>query len=610
MSSRWTAPTPRAPSAARPYSQQPLEIVRLAATLTCIEQRSNVAFDGAHECHHIVSQPASEGAVHMSGTITRFVFLGIALLLGGCEHRKTTPPATTSSQAGPSQTPPPAAAAVAKQPLTVVDKATPVNVDGVELSRPLTPTEREAVAKVDAERSHHLIEKGDSWYTFFEGPQGQVNSFLGVSPDPAHYQQIKGPLYQVHSAPLSEADKLNGFEYKGTVWAGAAAWRRNVAAESTVNGNKRVTPTKWEPWKSGLPPTGIFGRRVWRKDGEWHVSTSHPEGQSYPPSYGIVLGGTPVEPDGMEIGSVYSPASQPSTVTSHPPSNPSLAEISEPDAIKQSASNLDRIGMAIQVHANMNGGRFPKDLVQLCGRQDLLLTAKEFVSPRTGTVVPSIPPNMDPAARADLIGKIGDYIYVGNGLTTSSSSQMIVAYENPDRVKDGILVLLANSSARFVSYEHIQQAIQEHKISRDLTSDPASFSPLPPMSERAANMRKIGYGVSLYANEHGGKFPRDLAEIYSTQGLYAKNFVIPGSQTKVPIGVTKDSPKGINGINDYIYVGSSMSFLTSSSDTVVAYENLERASGEIYILFGDGHISGFPHTRAKKIIQAGKYVAE
>jgi prepilin-type processing-associated H-X9-DG protein len=147
------------------------------------------------------------------------------------------------------------------------------------------------------------------------------------------------------------------------------------------------------------------------------------------------------------------------------------------------------------------------------------------------------------------------------------------------------------------------------------TIGPGSISVLLPSLNRAReqanriksanNLRQIGFGVQLYANDHNGKFPKDLAEIYRTQDLEPAAFVNPRGQSTLPAGLTKENAGPVNEIGDYVYVGAGLDS-RAGQDVVVAYENPERNRDGVNVLYGDGHVDWVPMEQAREQIEKAK----
>jgi hypothetical protein len=54
-----------------------------------------------------------------------------------------------------------------------------------------------------------------------------------------------------------------------------------------------------------------------------------------------------------------------------------------------------------------------------------------------------------------------------------------------------------------------------------------------------SNMRQIGEGIAMYANEHNGRFPDDLATLFANGDLETRVFVCPlSSDTPAPAAPT------------------------------------------------------------------------
>ena len=131
----------------------------------------------------------------------------------------------------------------------------------------------------------------------------------------------------------------------------------------------------------------------------------------------------------------------------------------------------------------------------------------------------------------------------------------------------------------------------------------------------ASNLRMIGQGIQMYANENRGQFPDTMERILTTQDLTAEMFVCPSSSDTAAPGANLQAQaanlsKG--GHLSYVYVGKGMSMNMNPStmgDVVLAYEPMTNHNNDgSNFLFADGHVEFFGKGQAAQIItdvQAG-----
>ena len=122
------------------------------------------------------------------------------------------------------------------------------------------------------------------------------------------------------------------------------------------------------------------------------------------------------------------------------------------------------------------------------------------------------------------------------------------------------------------------------------------------MTKSAVNLRMIGQAAHLYANEHKGRLPDDLAATHEfVTNLDA--YVNPRSGTAAPVGLEGDELKAwINESSDYVYLGAGKS-IRERADVVIAHEKTEGATRGIYILFMDGHVEFQEMPQARQTIE-------
>lgn len=110
----------------------------------------------------------------------------------------------------------------------------------------------------------------------------------------------------------------------------------------------------------------------------------------------------------------------------------------------------------------------------------------------------------------------------------------------------------------------------------------------------ASNLRMIGTGMMLYANENTGKFPPTLGDVLKTQDVTIDVFVSPRTSTSIPPEIRngdKDAKAAwVSEHGDYEYVGADLNN-SAHPDVILAYERLDRGLTDgINVLFADGHV--------------------
>ena len=134
---------------------------------------------------------------------------------------------------------------------------------------------------------------------------------------------------------------------------------------------------------------------------------------------------------------------------------PSLNRAREQANRVKSASNLRQMGMAVQMHANENKGRFPDDVGDLL-KQDL--DASVFGNPRREGATP--PAGASPEELARWVREEGEYVYTGKGKNWRMTSTEVLAYEKPDGLTDGINILFGDGHVEFVPMALAQETIR------------------------------------------------------------------------------------------------------------------------------------------------------
>lgn len=119
-----------------------------------------------------------------------------------------------------------------------------------------------------------------------------------------------------------------------------------------------------------------------------------------------------------------------------------------------------------------------------------------------------------------------------------------------------------------------------------------------------SNLRQIGQGCYLHANENNGAFPPDLGSLLK-QELTPVVFISPLGNQQVP--QEKLTPEQlavwVNEHSDYVYLGKGQKN-DLKPDKLLAYEKLENGGNEgVNMLFGDGHVEFVLMPQAVKFIE-------
>jgi hypothetical protein len=122
------------------------------------------------------------------------------------------------------------------------------------------------------------------------------------------------------------------------------------------------------------------------------------------------------------------------------------------------------------------------------------------------------------------------------------------------------------------------------------------------------NLRQVGIGISQYMSEHKGNYPPDLKTLFT--GVQYVDHLSVLANPRVPSAVPRGEVSGleltawVSQQDGYIYVGAGLRSATTSSTTIVAFDNPSRvASDTLSVLYADAHVGRLP--RAEIVAQFG-----
>ena len=128
--------------------------------------------------------------------------------------------------------------------------------------------------------------------------------------------------------------------------------------------------------------------------------------------------------------------------------------------------------------------------------------------------------------------------------------------------------------------------------------------------KRASNLRQIGQAIQMYAHDHGGNLPVDLATLLRDEDLSSAVFTCASTSDVPAAGPTTQAVMNAMkqpGTVSYIYIGKGLISSDLTADVVLAYEPLSNHGGAgMNVLFGDGHVEWLEGKLAQRVVSQGK----
>src|SRR6185437_13483620 len=151
------------------------------------------------------------------------------------------------------------------------------------------------------------------------------------------------------------------------------------------------------------------------------------------------------------------------------------------------------------------------------------------------------------------------------------------------------------------------RAIEPFPGSELLSSDPLAFGPaqeammvsimLPALNKAreqanrvksANNLKQIGLGAIMYAQNHNNRLPPDLGTLAIDEDLSPTVFVDPRSGHAVPNAMLNDRKAlagWVNHNSDYVWMGGGKQVAGTGQDVVIAHEKLTQHPDGVNVLF-------------------------
>jgi prepilin-type processing-associated H-X9-DG protein len=125
-----------------------------------------------------------------------------------------------------------------------------------------------------------------------------------------------------------------------------------------------------------------------------------------------------------------------------------------------------------------------------------------------------------------------------------------------------------------------------------------------------SNLRQIGQGMLLYANDHNGQYPPDLGTMLKELDMNPQVLICPSSGNDVPADVLAGGPDMIavwaNQSSDFEYLGAGLKNDTPPDQVLACDKSEHHGSAGINLLFGDGHVEWLTMDAARQAVDRSR----
>jgi prepilin-type processing-associated H-X9-DG protein len=143
---------------------------------------------------------------------------------------------------------------------------------------------------------------------------------------------------------------------------------------------------------------------------------------------------------------------------------PSLNRARETANRVKCASNMRQVGLAIQLYANENKGKYPPDLGTLVLTQDI--TGQVFICP-SGSNGDARLAGMKPEDAAKWVNEHSDYVYLGKGMDARTGAEIVVLYEKADaHGGQGMNMLFGDGHVEFQMMPSAMKMIEDQRAGK------------------------------------------------------------------------------------------------------------------------------------------------
>lgn len=263
-----------------------------------------------------------------------------------------------------------------------------------------------------------------------------------------------------------------------------------------------------------------------------------------------------------------------------------------------SLRQLKTIGNYLLLYSNDHKGKYPASLASLPESSDFGFLP---VNPRTDTPTPrGVFSYLEAGAWS---AQADDFVYLGAGKKSNVGDEVVIAYDNPQRVPGNINLLFGDGHTE--TWGRARAAATLGFADAELTRPPVFPPPIskdPLIVQSAARLKILNDALLRVYRDNRGRYPNSLGALFPFYVPAIENFINPRTGTQPPPAhwTTQQKVDWINGHAEYLLASPGAQWYRVGA--VAISENPKSFADGINILTNDGQVSFYEMRWARELL--------